>query len=69
MRNTSPYDVAGLRVLVDSFDAGGAIVDQQLAWVPGTLGLDDRLYFQVPVSAAARYRVRVFSYDRIEGAR
>ena len=68
VNNTSPYTVGNLRVLVDSLDAGGYIVDQRVAWVPGTLGGNDRLYFEVPVETAPRYGVRVFSYDRIETA-
>lgn len=66
--NISPYTVGHLRVRVDSIDATGYVVDQRLAWVPGTLGGNDRLYFQVPVDVAPRYAVRVFSYDRIETA-
>ncbi len=65
--NASPYTVGSLRVLVDGLDANGHVIDQRLAWVPGTLGGDDRLYFEILVSVAPRYRVRVFSYDRIEG--
>ena len=68
VNNTSPYTVGNVRVLVDSFDAAGYVVDQRIAWVPGTLGGDDRLYFEVPVDAAPRYGVRVFSYDRLETA-
>ena len=68
VNNTSPYTDGHLRVLVDSIDAAGYVVDQRIAWVPGTLGGNDRLYFAVPVDAASRYGVRVFSYDRIETA-
>ena len=68
VNNTSPYRVGNLRVLVDTLDAAGYVVDQRLAWVPGTLGGHDRLYFQVPVEAAPRYQIRVFAYDRIESA-
>ena len=68
VNNISPYTVGHLRVLVDSLDAAGYVVDQRVAWAPGTLGGNDRLYFEVPVDAAPRYGVRVFSYDRIETA-
>ena len=67
--NRSPYRVGRVRVLVDSLDDAGRIVDQKISWVPGELSGDSRLYFNVSVTPAAQYRVRVFSYDRIEEAR
>ena len=66
--NRSPYRVGHLRILVDSLDEAGRIVDQRVSWVLGELGGDSRLYFDVPVTPAARYRVRVFSYDRVDEA-
>jgi hypothetical protein len=67
--NRSPYRVGRVRVLVDSLDDADRVVDQKVSWVSGELPGDSRLYFDVPVTPAARYRVRVFSYDRIEEAR
>lgn len=64
VNNRSPYRVGNLRVVVDSLDDAGRIVDQRVSWVLGELGGDSRLYFEVPVMPAARHRVRVFSYDR-----
>jgi len=66
--NNSPYRVGNLRLLVDSFDDAGRIIDQRLSWVIGNLSANDRLYFEVPVAPAYRYRVRVFYYDRIDEA-
>jgi hypothetical protein len=66
--NRSPYRVGNLRVLVDSLDETGRIVDQRLSWVLGEVGGGSRLYFEVPVTPAASYRVRVFAYDRIDEA-
>ena len=66
--NRSPYRVGHLRVLVDSLDDTGRIVDQKVSWVLGELSGDSRLYFDVPVTSAANYRVSVFSYDRIDEA-
>ena len=43
-------------------------MSQRIASVPGDLGGGGHLYFSVPVVAATAYRVRVFSYDRIESA-
>jgi hypothetical protein len=64
--NKSPYRVGRIRVLVDSLDNANRIADQKVSWVAGELAGDDRLYFSVAVTPAAQYRVRVFSYDRIE---
>ena len=64
--NRSPYRFGSLRVLVDTLDDAGRIVDQRVSWVPGELGGGSRLYFEVPVSPASRHRVTVFSYDRID---
>ena len=66
--NKSPYRVGRVRVLVDSLDGANRVVAQKIAWVPGESAGGDRLYFSVPVTPAAQYRVRVFSYDRIEYA-
>ena len=68
VHNRSPYRVGNLRVLVDSLDSAGRIVDQRVSWVMGDLGGDSRIYFDVPVTPADHYRVRVFSYDRVDEA-
>jgi len=64
--NVSPYDTTQIRVLVDSLDGAGQVTAQRIAWVPGDLGGGGRLFFQVPAPPAPAYRVRVFSYDRLE---
>jgi hypothetical protein len=64
--NVSPYHAANIRVLVESLDAGGQVTSQKVTWVPGDILGGGRLYFQVPTATAPAYRVRVFSYDRIE---
>jgi hypothetical protein len=66
VNNVSPYSTRSIRVLVDSLDAAGQVTNQQVAWVPGDLLGGGRLFFQVPAAPAPAYRVRVFSYDRIE---
>lgn len=68
VRNTSPYDLANVRVLVDVLDAAGRVTEQRLRAIPGELRGGGRVYFDVPVPAAQSYRVRVFSYDRLESA-
>jgi hypothetical protein len=64
--NTSPYDLANTRVLVEALDAGGQVIEQRLGYLPGELRGGGRLYFEVPMAQAPAYRVRVFSYDRME---
>jgi hypothetical protein len=68
VNNKSPYRVGRVRVLVDSLDNTNRVVDQKVAWVSGESAGGDRLYFSVPATPAAQYRVRVFSYDRVEYA-
>jgi hypothetical protein len=68
VNNQSPYRVGNLRVLVDSLDDAGRVVDQQVSWVLGDIGGGGRGYFEVPVKPALHYRVSVFSYDRIDEA-
>jgi hypothetical protein len=64
--NVSPYHTTNIRVLVESLDAGGQVTGQRVAWVPGELLGGARVFFQVPAAPAPAYRVRVFSYDRLE---
>lgn len=66
VQNTSPYDLANIRVLVEALDAGGQVVEQRIGWLTGELRGGGRLYFEVPIAQAPSYRVRVFSYDRLE---
>ena len=69
LETSSPYTFHRIRVLVDALDASNQLVAQQVAWVPGTLGWPTRLYFEVAMPAAPSYRVRVFSWDRLESDR
>lgn len=64
--NVSPYHTRNIQILVESVDAGGQVTNQQIAWLSGDLLGGGRLFFQVPTSPAPSYRVRVFSYDRVE---
>jgi hypothetical protein len=64
--NTSSYDVHSVRILVETLDTAGATTSQNVAWVPGTMNGATRLFFEVPVAPAPTYRVRVFSYERLE---
>jgi len=52
-----------LRVLAQAVDAGGAVVGQRIAYVPGGVGGFGRAYFEVPnLPATASYRVSVWDY-------
>ncbi len=65
LTNVSPYNLTGIRLLVDVLDASGGMTSQQLAWVPGRLGGGgDRVPFSISVVPAPAYRVRVYTYDR-----
>jgi hypothetical protein len=66
LENVSPYDLTSVRILVDALDGAGQITGQRVAWVPGELRGGARMFFEVPVATAPAYRVRVFSYDRLE---
>jgi hypothetical protein len=65
--NRSPYTFDRLRLLVDALGPDGQLVSQRLVWAPGLLGSWGRTYFEAPMPPAPGYRVRVFSYDRVEG--
>jgi hypothetical protein len=64
--NVSPYTFDRLRLLVDALGPGGELLAQRIVWSPGLLPSWGRHYFEAPMDPAAAYRVRVFSYDRVE---
>ena len=66
VNNISPYHTNNIRIMVESLDAGGQVTNQRISWLPGDLLGGGRLFFQVPAAPAPSYRVRVFSYDRVE---
>jgi hypothetical protein len=66
VNNTSSYDLRNIRILVETLDTAGATTSQRVAWVPGEMNGASRLFFEVPVDSAPTYRVRIFSYDRME---
>lgn len=67
LSNESPYLVDRIQLLVESLDGKGEIVSQRVDWVQGALTPFSRTYFSAAApDPASSYRVRVFSYDRIE---
>jgi hypothetical protein len=69
VNNKSPYTFDRVRVLVEALGPAGEINGQQLVWAPGLLGGWGRTYFEARMGPAHAYRVRVFSYDRVESDR
>ncbi len=67
--NSSPYRVTKIRLLVDALSPTGEVVGQQVSWVGGgDVGPFSRVYFEVPAprDGSSTYRVRVFTFDRVE---
>jgi hypothetical protein len=64
--NQSPYTFDRVRLLVDALSADGQIISQRIVWALGVLGSWGRNYFEASMVPAPAYRVRVFSYDRVE---
>ncbi|MGH7277668.1 MAG: hypothetical protein ACREJG_03185 [Candidatus Rokuibacteriota bacterium] len=56
-----------LRLLVEALDEAGKTVSTHVTLVPGTAPGNNRLYFEQRVPAAARYRLRILSWDFIRG--
>jgi hypothetical protein len=65
--NVSHYGYTRIRILIDALDAGGHVIAQRVAYLPGGIGGGDEVFFQVPAPPAPAYRVQVFDYDRREG--
>ena len=63
VRNVAPFDASDVTLRVEAVD--GATGSAAYPRIPGLLGRDSRLYFEVPVAAAPAYRVTVLSYDRV----
>jgi hypothetical protein len=64
VRNEGTFDATDIRLRVETVDAASALTPAHPR-IPGLLGRGSRLYFEVPVVAAAGYRVSVLSYDRV----
>jgi len=53
-----------VRLLAQALNASGAVVGQQIAWVPAGVGGFDRAYFEIAhLPAADHYRVSVWDYS------
>lgn len=56
-----------LRLLAQAMDTSGAVVGQQIAWVPEGVGGYERTYFEIShLPAADHYRVSVWDYSFLQ---
>ncbi len=57
-----------VRLLVEVLDASGQVIDRAYGFVPGTVPVFNRNYFDVPLkTAGASYRITVTSYEWRDG--
>jgi hypothetical protein len=69
--NTSLWNASGIQLLVEGLDGSGQPTSQRVVWLGSDLPAGTRADVDVPVSAAASYRVRVFAFvlDQAAGPR
>jgi hypothetical protein len=61
--NNHGENATHLRVLAQAIDPAGAVVGNQIAYVPGGVGGFGRVYFEVPnLPVAPNYRVSIWDY-------
>jgi hypothetical protein len=63
VRSARKYGARWMQLLVDRVDAGGALIDQRLVWLPSEVPRGSQVYFEIRVEPAASYRVAVFAYE------
>jgi hypothetical protein len=60
--------VESMRLLAQALDASGAVVGQEIAWLPSGLNSSQRAYFEIGrLPSAAQYRVSVWDYSFYQG--
>jgi hypothetical protein len=64
--NVWGFPALRLQLLVTGYDASGQKVGQRLAWGPNEIDYGARVYFNVPVPAAATYDVAVFAWSWVQ---
>ena len=62
--NTSSWSGKRIQLLVEGLDADSQPVTQRVVWLGVNLGSGMHTYFEVPMPAAASYRVSVFAFTR-----
>ena len=66
---TNEYGEAAepLRLLGQALDTSGAVVGQQIVWVPEGVGGNQRAYFEIRhLPVADHYRVSLWDYSRLQ---
>jgi hypothetical protein len=64
--NVWGFTALSLQLLVTGYDASGQQVGQRIAWGPSEIDFGARVYFNVPVPAAATYDVAVFAWSWVQ---
>jgi hypothetical protein len=64
--NVWGFAALNLQLLVTGYDASGRQVGQRIAWGPSEIDYGARVYFNVPVPAAASYDVAVFAWTWVQ---
>lgn len=67
--NTALWDARRIQLLVEALDGNGQAVNQQVIWLGVNLAAGTHADFEVPMPAAASYRVSVFAFDSGRGGR
>jgi hypothetical protein len=67
--NTATWGAKRIQLLVESLDGNGQPVHQRVVWLGVDLTAGSHASFEVPMPAAASYRVRVFAFDSGRGGR
>ena len=67
--NTTTWSTKKIQLLVEALDGNGQVVNQQVAWLGVDLAAGTHASFDVPMPAAASYRVSVFAFDSGRGGR
>jgi len=67
LTSSSPSGLTRIRLLIESLDATGGVLAQRVVWVPGDIAPFSYAPFSATMAErASHYRVRVFTFDRIE---
>jgi hypothetical protein len=64
--NVFGFTALNVRLLVNGYDASGQQVGQLISWGPNEIDYGGRVYFIVPVPAAATYDVSIFSWTWVQ---
>ena len=66
--NSKAFPAANIQLLGQALDASGSVVGQRLAWVPGVLPPNGRIYFTIDgLPPADAYRVSVWNWEFLQG--